>query len=525
MSSGDFDSGTDPEEANSSSSLSALLSDNPPQSENLVPVINVEDSEETENDLDSDLKENRNTPVYQTFLTEVYTFNSIYTTPASITKFRRSTPISNLTSDPLILLDPCQKELIFLNMPDQGSSSPFTYMVRGVGAMSTLLVSEDGTPHFPLFWSLEPRRVPGFDYEDLSFDEKIDVAFLRNSAPLDYKMPPKATVPRTLVNEKAMRRWLKEAGGEPDGQNTGGNVNQPMVSTNERRKKQKLDVQGENQSKPTTTEAGPTKPAVQNVPPQQPTTKTTSIPTQTGAHTSSGAQGQAGSSSLPLLGDKWWTLFNNFEGAEGSEVNSIFDHRFNVERVVSREFNKKEDRTRVNKVGMHSGMSSANKELKERAHKIEELTEKLKALESSAQTINSLEKSLCEYKNKLTSAENDKKAAENDKKTTETKYNGLNTKYSDIVAQQVQLKKDLVAAINEKNKACEDLLAVTEQKNQLKVDLKALQTEIAIQHARGFSKAIDQVKILNPAANVEDVGVFKKIVEGKIVDESGDEDE
>ncbi|KAJ1409920.1 hypothetical protein SESBI_22391 [Sesbania bispinosa] len=346
-----------------------------------------------------------------------------------------------------------------------------------------------------------------------SFSALLNVAFLRNGAPLDCgfllenedlpdrlrqildKMPPKATVPRTLVNEKAMRRWLKEAGGEPDGQNTSGNVNQPAVSTNERRKKQKLDVQGENQSKPTTTEAGPTKPVVQNVPPQQPTTKTTSIPTQTGAHTSSGAQGQAGSSSLPLLGDKWWTLFNNFEGAEGNEVNSIFDHRFNVERVLSQEFNKKEDRTRANKVGMRnvgkhlmtmgahtaflgycldSGMSSADKELKERAHKIEELTEKLKALESSAQTINSLEKSLSEYKNKLTSAENDKKVAENDKKTAETKYNDLNTKYSDIVAQQMQLKKDLAAAINEKSKACEDLLAVTEQKNQLEVDLKAL---------------------------------------------------
>ncbi|KAJ1417831.1 putative kinesin-like protein KIF9 [Sesbania bispinosa] len=381
MSSGDFDSGTDPTEANSSSSFSALLSDNPPQAENLVPVINIEDSEETESDLDTDLKENRNTPVYQTFLTEVYTFNSIYTTPASITKFH--------------------------------------------------------------------------------------VAFLRNNAPLDCgfllenedlpdrlrqildKMPPKATVPRTVVNEKAMRCWLKEAGGEPDGQNTGGNVNQPAVSINERRKKQKLDIQGENQSKPTTTEAGPTKTVVQNVPPQQPTTKTTSIPTQTGTHTSSGAQGQADSSSLPPLGDKWWTLFNNFEGAEGSEVNSIFDHRFNVERVVSREFNKKEDRTRVNKVGMRnvgkhlmtmgaqtaflgycfdSGMSSADKELKERARRIEELTEKLKALESFAQTINSLEKSLSEYKNKLTSAENDKKVAENDKKTVETKYNDLNTK-------------------------------------------------------------------------------------------------
>ncbi|KAJ1419373.1 hypothetical protein SESBI_15122 [Sesbania bispinosa] len=97
--------------------------------------------------------------------------------------------------------------------------------------MSDLLVGEDGTPHFPLFWSLEPRRVTGFDFNKLSFDEKIDVAFLRNNAPIDCgyllenedlparlrqtldKMPPKADVPRTLVNEKAMRRWLKKAGG------------------------------------------------------------------------------------------------------------------------------------------------------------------------------------------------------------------------------------------------------------------------------------------------------------------------
>ncbi|KAJ1379052.1 LFI-1 protein [Sesbania bispinosa] len=396
MSSGDFDSGADPTEANSSSSFSALISDNPVQAENLVPVINVDDSKETESDLDSDLKENRNTPVYQTFLTEVYTFNSIYTTPASITKFR--------------------------------------------------------------------RRVPEFDYEDLSFDEKIDVAFLRNSAPLDCgfllenedlpdrlrqildKMPPKATVPRTVVNEKAMRRWLKEAGGEPDGQNTGGNVNQSAVSSGVKSRSLIFKAR--------------ISPSRQLLRP-----------------------GQAGSSSLPRLGDKWWTLFNNFEGAEGSEVNSIFDHRFNVERVVSWEFNKKEDRTRVNKVGMRnvgkhlmtmgaqtaflgycfdSGMSSADKELKECARRIEELIEKLKALESSAQTINSLEKSLSEYNNKLTSAENDKKVAENDKKTAETKYKDLNTKYSDVVAQQGQLKKDLAAALNEKSKACEDLLAVTE---------------------------------------------------------------
>ncbi|KAJ1405739.1 hypothetical protein SESBI_25652 [Sesbania bispinosa] len=355
-------------------------------------------------------------------------------------------------------------------------------------------------------------RVPGFNYDDLTFDEKIDVAFLRNSAPLDCgfllenedlpdrlrqildKMPPKATVPRTLVNEKAMRRWLKEAGGEPDGQGAGATSHpQPDVSISERRKKQRLDTQGEQQSKMKTKQDDPTTTTIPNQPTQQPATNPNPVLTQTGAHPSSGAQGQTSSSSLPPLGDKWWTLFNNFEGPEGSAVNSIFDHRFDVERIVSREFSKKEDRTR--------------------------------ALESSAQTISSLKQSISEDENKLTSAENAKKIAEDEKKTAEKKYDDLNTKFLDVTTEQSQLKKDLAAAVSEKKKACEDVLLMSEQKGQLEADLKALQAEIAIQHARGFRKAIEQVKVLNPVVNVEGVGVFKKIVDGNIVDESEDEDE
>ncbi|KAJ1428969.1 hypothetical protein SESBI_08690 [Sesbania bispinosa] len=353
MSSEDFGSEVVPDETNSSSSFSALLSDNPPQAENLIPVINVEDSEEAESDLDSQAKENRNTPVYQTFLTEVYTHNLIYTSPASIAKFLKL-PIGD------------EVGWVFLNsIPYKGVLSAYTssykkweqkcFRIRGVGAMSTLLVSEDGTPHFPLFWSLEPRRVTGFDYNYLPFDEKIDVAFLRNSAPLDcgflLENEDLSDRLRQILGHEAL---AKEAGREPDGQGAGGNANQPAVSTSERRKKQKLDGQGETQSMPKTTQEGPTKMAIQNVPPQQPTPKPTPTSTQAGAHTSSGTQAKEG----------------------------------------------------------------------------------------------------------------------------------------------------LETVVGEKSKACEDLLAVSEQKAQLESISKLCKQEIAIQHAWGFRKAIDQVKILNPTSNV-----------------------
>ncbi|KAJ1399215.1 hypothetical protein SESBI_30492 [Sesbania bispinosa] len=387
--------------------------------------------------------------------------------------------------------------------------------------MSNLLVGEDGIPHFPLFWSLEPRRVSRFDFDQLSFDDKIDVAFLRNSAPIDCgfllenedlparlrqsldKMPPKVDVPRTLVNEKAMRRWLKKAGGDPGAQ---ASESKPASSTNERRKKQKLDVQGDAQSKMKSTEEK--QPVVQVTPPiPQPQTSInpSASQTQLGAHAPSGSQ--LPSSSLPSsVVKKWWALFNNFEGLEGSEVNSIFDRRFPVEQLIAQDFNKKEDRSRVNKVGMRN--------------------RKLRLLSPRPQTIAALKKALHEAKTSLS-------AAEETNKSYEVKYAEMETKYSIAVTEQTKLKKDLDDAVVEKEKLTQDLADVVarkkkqlaEEKAKSDLDLDALQKEIAIQHARGFHKVIAQVQCLNPTIGVEGVGVFKKIIDGKLVDESKDDEE
>ncbi|KAJ1424588.1 hypothetical protein SESBI_11541 [Sesbania bispinosa] len=487
------------EDDSSSSSFSSLLDDNPASDVNQILVVTINDSEETESGFENLSEDDRNVAIfktYKTFTTEVYSYNSEYTTLPAIERFHRSTPVSGPASKQLIILDPCQKdELIYLSMPGQGSSAPFTYM--GSGSMSNLLVD---------------------------------------------KMPPKADVPRVLVNEKSMRRWLKKAGGDLGAQSF---ENQSAVSTNERRKKQKLDVHGDTQSKKNVAnEEQPVKVTPTACQPQASINPHTAKK-QAGAHASLGAQGPS-SSLLPPLADKWWTLFNNFEGPEDGQVNSIFDRRFNVEQVVAQEFNKKEDRSQVNKVGMRNvgkhlmtmgmqtaffgycfdnGLNSVEKELKHRALKIQELIEKLKATESSTQTITSLEQSLLDVKTKLTAAENEKKAAD-------VKYAQLEAEHSTTTAEHVKLKKDLDDVVAEKKKLGQDLSEAIEQKKQLAedkakldVDLDALQKEIAIQHARGFHKAIDQVKVLNPIMDVEGFGVFKKIVEGRLVDESEDDEE
>ncbi|KAJ1421452.1 hypothetical protein SESBI_13670 [Sesbania bispinosa] len=324
MSSSDSTSETLSDNSNgSSSSFSSLLGDNPhpttdqtPVVTAQIPVVNIPDLEETESDSDDLSEGEKGVPlpkIYKTFSTKVYTFNSEYTSLLTIERFRKSTPVAYLKSDPLVILDPCQKEeLICLSNPDQGSSIPFTYMydtvffklptgdeigwvsfnsiprkgilnaytssykkwkqkffrVRGSGLMSNLLVGEDGTPYFPLFWSLDPRRVPTVKFDQLSFDEKIDVAFLRNQAPIDCgfllenedlparldKMPPKATVPQVFTNEKKLKRWLKKAGVDPSAPTM-----QTVIPTNERRKKQKLDASIGNQQMGTAGSATPTK--------------------------------------------------------------------------------------------------------------------------------------------------------------------------------------------------------------------------------------------------------------------------
>ncbi|KAJ1397228.1 hypothetical protein SESBI_31962 [Sesbania bispinosa] len=243
-------------------------------------------------------------------------------------------------------------------------------------------------------------------------------------------MPPKADVPRALVDEKSLRRFLKKARGDSA---TQASEDKLVFSTTEQRKKQKLGAQGDAQSKLKTHEE-----------------------VQVGLKT---------------------TL-------HGNEVASIFDRRFPVEQLIARDFNKKEGRVRLNKVGMQnvgkqlqtmgmqttffgycfeSGLNSLDKEMKERALKMKDLMQK--------------------------------KA----KETLETDHSDMKTKYSETVSEKEKLEKDLVEVLEQKKQ-------LVDEKMKIKSDVESLQKEIAIQHARGFNKAVSQIQCLHPTINVEGVG-------------------
>ncbi|KAJ1413154.1 hypothetical protein SESBI_19917 [Sesbania bispinosa] len=347
-------------------------------------------------------------------------------------------------------------DLIKEGSPDlDNDNPPDLKTVRGVSASSNLLFSSDGTPHFPLLWSLEPHKVPQVDLDTLSEGDKVAVKWLRKqdlpdcSALLENEdnpaglqtllgnMPPKSQTTKTM-DEVAM---------ETEGK--------PLHHA----KKQKIDDGGKPEGKDP------------NPPPSGSNQNTASntIPNP-----------------VPGNSDKWWALLNDFEGST-SDIGSIFDHRFPIGQIVEKHLNQQEDRVRVHRAGMKnlgkklqsSGaqmaffglcvdqyVGSAEKEMKKALLKNKELTDKLKNVEGGMKTIE-------------------------------------------------RLRTDLLA----KNK---NLVA---EKDSLVAELGDIKAEVAVQHTAGFEKVVSQLKFLYPNLKVDEIGAFKHVVDGKLVDILVDEDE
>ncbi|KAJ1392237.1 hypothetical protein SESBI_35979 [Sesbania bispinosa] len=245
------------------------------------------------------------------------------------------------------------------------------FRVRGVGASSNLLFGSDGTPHFPLFWSLEPHRVPKVDLNSLSEEDKAVVEWLREKDLIDCSallenednpvglqtllgnMPPKSQTTKTM-DEVAMLETLRD-----------------------REKK---------------------------------TTVAEKVNLHSADHLGTGAaQGEGRTSSSQRKKQKV------DDGCATSEVGSIFYRRFPIEQIVEKHLNRKEYRARVHKAGMrHLGkklqssgaqmaffglcvdqyVASVEKEMKNVLLKNNNLAEKLKNVEGDIKTVERLKTDL-----------------------------------------------------------------------------------------------------------------------------------
>ncbi|KAJ1419399.1 hypothetical protein SESBI_15150 [Sesbania bispinosa] len=105
-----------------------------------------------------------------------------------------------------------------------------------------------------------------------------------------------------------------------------------------------------------------------------------------------------------------------------------------------------------------------------------------------------------------------------EKKDLEEKFSALEIAHMETVSAK-KMMKSVVRDLTEENK---NLL---EGKELLEAEIFKVRIEVAMQHTKGFDKAIHQVRFLYPNLKLEEVGVFKHIVERKLVDIAVDDDE
>ncbi|KAJ1383816.1 hypothetical protein SESBI_43062 [Sesbania bispinosa] len=218
---------------------------------------------------------------------------------------------------------------------------------------------------------------------------------------------------------------------------------------------------------------------------------------------------------------KWWHWFQGYEGKPGSEITSIFYRRLPTEQLIQSHLCKADDRVRIQKVGMlittkmvqtfaaqtaflghalESGVGLLEKELKE---KIQQLKDQEEEIARAREISSELE-------------------------TLQEKFQNISLEKEKLEGDLTDLKKEKEKSDNlleEKTKllkAAEESL-VAEQKGR-KEELNQLKAEITFQYEQGFDKAIGQVKFLYPELNVEEVGAFKEIQDGKLIEILDDEE-
>ncbi|KAJ1428909.1 putative transmembrane protein [Sesbania bispinosa] len=328
-------------------------------------------------------------------------------------------------------------------------------------------VGSDGTPHFPLFWSLEPHRVPKVDLNTLSEEDKAVVEWLREQDLIDCSallenednlvglqtllgnMPPKSQTTKTM-DEVAMLKALRarERKAKAAEKNNAssvdclgtGQVQGDGGNPTSQRKKQKVDDGGN--------------PGGANLKPP-----------------SSGSTQNATRAQMAFFG-------------------------LCVDQYVG----------------------NAEKELKNLLLKNKELTEKLKNAEGDIKIVERLKTDLQDSEKKNTDLLTEKGTWDEKFSNIEKKNEDLKKKNDDLLAENKNLGNKVSTLTSEKKE-------LINGKELVDAEIGDLKAQIAMHHTFGFEKAVGQVKFLYPDLKVDEVGAFKHVVDGKLVDIIVDEDE
>ncbi|KAJ1384008.1 hypothetical protein SESBI_42912 [Sesbania bispinosa] len=376
------------------------------------------------------------------------------------------------------------------------------FKVRGDESFPELLFGTDGPPQFPLYWTTNPSRIAGLTESDLSDRAKVEVKFLKPKAiscadVIEAKDDPTALTRLLGLGQKRDTSTSNNQNSQAEGTQGPGTPTSTMAPIPPSPKRLRTEASSDNTSNP-------------------------SVQTQTVPEANCPP-------SVERPTEKWWLYFREFESAEDAEVISTFYRRFPMVNVIEGNLCKAADRARIQRAGLRNTASIAqsmaartsflvhglghgidvlqkeNFELKQKLRVlsnseavIKELTQKVSSLEVVAGRIPVLEKDVETQMSKVRELE-----ATNQKLSEKTE---MSSTISSLQEEKTKLSTNFEQA------------SVVWQTGE-----KELRTDMALYHGNGFEKAISQVQLLYPNLDLSQVGMFKEIVDGSLVDPPEDD--
>ncbi|KAJ1386242.1 hypothetical protein SESBI_40961 [Sesbania bispinosa] len=389
---------------------------------------------------------------------------------------------------------------------------PHYFRMRGTEENSELLFNSLGEPKFPLYWTKNPTRLKALKESSLTDLELTDVKLLSSFHVVDCNVliekegDAEALQPYIVdvssnkegfvpvMDAKAMKAFSRTNKRKQGSQASG-----PVLITETEQEVSSSIVSDKLVSKKTCASKGPPSSSIPSFPSPD---AVQPVPT--------------GQALLVTLGiPKWWHWFQGFEGQPGTDVTSVFDRRLPTEQLVRSHFCKPNDFVRIQKIGMINTTKM-----------VQVFTTQTAFLGHALETgIGLLEKELKEKTKRLKDEEAEvKKAKEviSELENLRENFKKLSIEKEKVDADLADLKKDKEKfdnLLSEKTKlleAVEEKL-VAEQKGR-KEDADHLKAEITFQYEQGFEKVVDQIKFLHPEINVDEVGAFKEVRGGRLVD-------
>ncbi|KAJ1411431.1 hypothetical protein SESBI_21127 [Sesbania bispinosa] len=222
---------------------------------------------------------------------------------------------------------------------------------------------------------------------------------------------------------------------------------------------------------------------------------------------------------------KWWLYFREFESSEDMEVTSIFDHSFQMADIIKGNLCKVVDRTRIQKVGLRNTAAMAQSMAARTTflahglgHGIDVLEKENFELKQKLRVLVSAENVIKELTEKISTLDVENGRVNNLSEEVESqklKIKELETANQSLTKEKAEMSSTISLLRDEKDKV---QVSFDAAKTAWQLEEKELKTDLALYHGNGFNKAIEQVQFLHSDIDLSEVGMFKEMVGGALVD-------